>query len=261
MADTFSAFQTLKDAGFDDKASAAIVRQIALALPETAHCDRETIADGLCDDQEFSVAQAEILADILSHCYWGMRFCQKGMRFRQKFNPKALKTALVRAKMPNLRAEAVLGAVDPFIRTARNNEVLKPVQFAPGGGQVFMCDFSFLRKPEMQKQRRAIILSPKSMNQSGRCTVVPVSMTPPRNEALHHRFEPAAYDFFHKENPVWAVCDHIYTFSWDRLWFLTVSGKPQTRKLEQDDYLAVQKKVAAALQFGFLQSAPSGDKK
>lgn len=77
VADTFSAFQTLKDAGFDDKASAAIVRQIALALPETAHCDRETIADGLCDDQEFSVAQAEILADILSHCYWGMRFRQK----------------------------------------------------------------------------------------------------------------------------------------------------------------------------------------
>jgi uncharacterized protein YifN (PemK superfamily) len=112
-----------------------------------------------------------------------------------------------------------------------------------------MCDFRFLRKPEMQKERRAIVISPRSMNRQ-RCVVVQVSMLRPEGlvPAHYHEFAPGTYRFFHRSNPVWALCDHLYTVSLERLWFVNDErNRRLNAELRTADLQAVQEKVQVGL--------------
>ena len=246
MSHTYLVFESLLAAGFGQQQSAAIAHQLGIAFAGNREYARDDIADALFGSG-FTEAQAEKLADLIGHCYWSQRF-------NANYNPTRLKTELVREGIPNADAEALLGALDMFVVTPRNNDVRKAVKHGPGGGQVFMCDFRFLRKPEMQKERRAVVLSPKSVNDHHRCVVVPVSMTPPADQAIHHCFTPGSYPFFHRTNPVWAICDHLYTVSLERLWYVTMNRKPVTTKLTAEDFNEVRSKVAKALQLESLSS-------
>ena len=212
-------YKSLKVAGLTDIEAMCIAEEVERARSEPAVYDREKIIDRLCDGG-FAEDLSESLCAVLRNCYLAQRFSAH-------FKPTPLKTNLVRSKMTAATADALLAAIDSCVVSPRTFERRQPVIHQPSPGRVVMCDFTFLRKPEMQKERRAIVVSARSSNATGRCTVVPVSklMAAIPNPA-HYRFSPAAYPFFHKSEPVWAICDHIYTVSLERLWMVNISHRP-----------------------------------
>ena len=71
--------------------------------------------------------------------------------------------------------------------------------------------------------------------------VVPVSKDSSNDgHALHHRFEPGSYPFFHAHDPVWAVCDHVYTVSLDRLWQINLHRRPVLPPISSADLGAIK---------------------
>ncbi len=56
-----------------------------------------------------------------------------------------------------------------------------PIPFYPRAGQMFMCDFTDFREPEMTKVRPVIVISPKLPYRSEIVTIVPISLTAPRH--------------------------------------------------------------------------------
>ena len=100
----------------------------------------------------------------------------------------------------------------------------------------------------MQKQRRAIVISPRGKTDYGRCTVVPVSKKPSIDGgAFYFEFPPGRYPFFHGEDPVWAVCDHVYVVSIARLWQVNVARKPTLPAITDDELRSIRVLVGTAL--------------
>ncbi|MET4846100.1 type II toxin-antitoxin system PemK/MazF family toxin [Bradyrhizobium japonicum] len=208
-------YKALKTAGLSDAESMCVAEEIERARQDPAIYDRESIIDRLCDGG-FTEEKSETICAALRNCYFAQRF-------RTHFQPVKLKTDLVRAKISAPLAEALLGAIDPCVVSLRTAERRQPVIHQLPPGRVVMCDFSFLRKPEMQKERRAIVVSARSSNATGRCAVVPVSkLRAAIPNPAHYEFTPGTYRFFHSTEPVWAICDHIYTVSLERLWMVNV---------------------------------------
>jgi hypothetical protein len=62
---------------------------------------------------------------------------------------------------------------------------IMPITFVPERGRILICDYDLARiAPEMDKERRVVVVSPRSYNQrhgasAGRCIVVPFSATNP----------------------------------------------------------------------------------
>ena len=125
---------------------------------------------------------------------------------------------------------------------------IAPLTTYPPAGMVIMCDFHGLIAPEMVKERRVIVISPKDYNRRGRATVVPVSMSEPRTILdHHHKFDPGAYAFFHPTNPVWAICDMVYSLSFSRMSLVYFDGQPQKAMISYDDLIAIRRLVAVTL--------------
>lgn len=65
------------------------------------------------------------------------------------------------------------------------------IKFAPDSGQILMCDFTtgFMVRPEMQKIRHCISVSPKQ--HTGTCLIVPLSLDPPKHIMPWHYLVPS----------------------------------------------------------------------
>jgi uncharacterized protein YifN (PemK superfamily) len=193
----------------------------------------EQIVDDLCENG-VREEMAEALRDAMQNCFFSERF-------KIHFARGARKASLVRAGMTARQAEVFLAALEPSVVTPHYAEIRRPIKHVPGPGHVVMCNFNYLIQPEMQKERRAIVVSSRSSASVGRCTVVPVSMSAPHNPNPHyHEFRPGAYPFFHSDHPVWAVCDHVYTVSIARLWMVNVNRRPQLPQISEADLRAIR---------------------
>lgn len=96
------------------------------------------------------------------------------------------------------------------------------IMFAPKRGAILMCDFDMATvPPEMRKRRRVVVVSPRSYNRphrsaAGKCIVVPLSATEPRElRASHVSFPVGAYASFTVS--VWAICEMVAHVSHARL--------------------------------------------
>lgn len=248
MPHSIRVFRCLKGAGFSDDQALAVASVIENARADTPFFDREAVIDDLFD-AGFSEVQAEAVAAAVRNCF-------STQRFATWFDTTALKTALVRAKFGPSdaasyapTAEAFLAAIEPCVVTPRTAEPLVRIEHPPTAGRVVMCDFRFLKKPEMQKERRAIVVSQRSQHSPGRCAVVPVSKTESRDpHPHHHEFQAGKYPFFHRTEPVWAVCDHIYTVGLHRLWLVNIGRIPQpAASISAEDLAAIRKLLGTVL--------------
>jgi len=244
MPYALSLFQSLTKSG----ANPAHAMAIAEVLQSTRDASQGIFDPDACTDKlalsGCTEAMAAAYTDALRHCFLSERF-------RIVFHETQLKTALVRAKVPAALAEVFLKSIKTCIVTSESGHPLVPIRHNPGPGKVVMCDFRYLRKPEMQKQRRAIIVSSRGATEVGRCTVVPVSMLEAATPSPHHfRFPPGNYPFFHSDNPVWAVCDHVYTVALSRLWQIVVRQRPVIPSISHDDLAAVRELVGTYLGVG-----------
>jgi PemK-like, MazF-like toxin of type II toxin-antitoxin system len=182
-------YKSLKAAGLADTQAMCVAEEIELARADLAVYDREGIIDRLCDNG-FREELSESICSVLRNCYVAQRFLTN-------FKPILLKTNLVRSKMAATTAEAFLSALAPCVVSSLTSERRQPVIHQPSPGRVVMCDFKFLRKPEMQKERRAIVVSARSSNATGRCAVVPVSkLRAAIPNAAHYEFSSGTYPFF-----------------------------------------------------------------
>lgn len=241
MPHAIRVFRHLRDFGLSEDKALVVAGIVEKARKPGSLFQREKITDALFD-AGIPEALSEAFCDVLRNCF-------DSERFGDHFARTALKTSLVRGKLKADQADAFLDAIEPCIVTLNTPEVRLPIHFNPGPGRVVMCDFRHLKVPEMQKERRAIITSPRQTNDPGRCTVVPVSKTPPRQHGDQHffRFEPGAYACFHKSDPVWALCDHLYTVSLSRLWKININRAPQVPAISGADLAAVRALVGTSL--------------
>lgn len=92
------------------------------------------------------------------------------------------------------------------------------LNFFPKAGQIFICDYSGFKQPEMIKNRPVIVLSPKLPYRSELAAVVPISLTPPRHNLpfvykLSKNYHPNEDDGL----PCWAKGDLIINIGTYRL--------------------------------------------
>jgi uncharacterized protein YifN (PemK superfamily) len=227
-------FRCIKRLGFSDEQAMAVGAIVELSRHSGAEFRVEQVLDQLCDG-----GFAEDAAD--AFCY-ALRNCFASEKVAIWFNRSGLKMRLVRAGVQAPYADAFLDELAPCVVTRRTAEVRRPVAHVPAPGKVVMCDFTFLTRPEMQKERRAIVVSSRSAHMAGRCLVVPVSKSPPRAEnAPYHEFPAGSYPFFHPDEPVWAVCDHVYTVSLARLWWINVRHRPVLPSLSAEDLAGIRR--------------------
>jgi len=231
MPHALRVYKSLKSFNLPDAHAMAVASVVEEAKSNPAVYDREAIVDRLCD-AGLSEPLAESFRDALRNCF-------ASQRFSTHFNVAGLKVNLVRAGLSAADADSFLASISPCVTTPRHAEIRQSVRHQPAPGRVVMCDFTFLMKPEMQKERRAIVVSARSPNATGRCAVVPVSKLPAATPHPHHyQFDGGSYPFFHKSAPVWAVCDHIYTVSLERLWMVNVNHRPMSDAAVTPQHLA-----------------------
>lgn len=242
MPHAFRMYKFLKGEFFSEDQAFAIGDVLESARRLGARYERERVIDRLFDGGLEELA-AEALCNTLRHC-----FSSEKSIF---FDRVKLKTELVRAGIKAPKAEAFLDALDECVVTSRRQEVRRPIMYAPGPGKVVMCDFRFLSKPEMQKERRAVVISARSTEAVGRCIVVPVSMSPPRREnPAYDQFPLGKYACFHRSEPVWAVCDHVYTLSLNRLWHININHRPTLPSICPEDLTKIRGLVGTILGCG-----------
>lgn len=236
----FRLFKTMKSLGFSEDQALAVGGLMEISKNPDVRFRHEDALDRLCDGG-FQEATAEAVANAIRHCFLSEKVAAQ-------YDRTKLKTGLVRGAIPAMQAELLLNAMENSVVTRRTAEVRRPVSHPPSPGRVVMCDFTYLVKPEMQKERRAIVVSSRSPGMVGRCTVVPVSKSPPRETNLHHfRFEPGLYPFFHQTDPVWAVCDHVYTVSLVRLWQVNVRRRPELPSISGAELAGIRTLVGTVL--------------
>ncbi|QBJ80539.1 type II toxin-antitoxin system PemK/MazF family toxin [Aquitalea sp. USM4] len=91
----------------------------------------------------------------------------------------------------------------------------------PGTGTIVICDFDFLKAPEMVKRRPAIVVSPRLRQRDNLCLIVPCSTTEPRRIMPYHYLlrmdDPLPHPYDSGEH--WVKCDMLYTVATSRLNF------------------------------------------
>jgi mRNA interferase MazF len=125
-----------------------------------------------------------------------------------------------------------------------------PITFTPDLGQVLMCDFSspaFIR-PEMEKIRHCIVISPRYRRHTGTCVVVPVSTSKPdRIEPYHYQIPNGVYRCFHDEQELWVKGDMLTHASFARLDRPYQDGRRARVVLNLGHLQGTQKAVLAAI--------------
>lgn len=124
-----------------------------------------------------------------------------------------------------------------------------PIGFHPRAGQFLVADFSDLSPPEICKVRPVIVISPRLPFRSGLVAVIPVSLTPPRQEVdyvfrLSRNYHPASED----DLPCWAKADLVMNIALRRLdGFKIGRRKWATPSISSEDLAGVRRAVAAGL--------------
>jgi uncharacterized protein YifN (PemK superfamily) len=114
------------------------------------------------------------------------------------------------------------------------------IPFVPIRGHILICDLSFgLIAPELGKERRVVVVSPRSYNhrhgvQPGRCVVVPFS------ETLNEEPQPAhvpfdATNYKSLTHATWALCDCVRSVSHARLNRVRGGGENLNEIMSQAD--------------------------
>lgn len=117
-----------------------------------------------------------------------------------------------------------------------------PISFFPRAGQILVCNYSDFKKPEINKIRPVIVVSPRLPHRSQIVTVVPISTTAPEHDLpfvvrLSKNYHPQEKD----ELPCWAKCDMIMNIARDRLdGFKIGRRKWETPEASAEDLTAVQ---------------------
>jgi mRNA interferase MazF len=90
--------------------------------------------------------------------------------------------------------------------------------FFPRAGQIYICDFSGFKQPEMIKPRPVIIVSPRLPYRSEIAAIVPISLTAPKHNLpfcyrLSRNYHPESPD----DLPCWAKADMLLNVGTYRL--------------------------------------------
>ena len=116
-----------------------------------------------------------------------------------------------------------------------------------------MCDYAIKRvHPEMDKVRRAVVVSPRSYNNRhgvgpGRCIVVPFSATDPEaniSPADVH-FDVGLYRSLTMET--WAICTAVMSVSHARLDRVSYAGAYISESLSDKDLLRIEEGLRHAV--------------
>src|ERR1035437_920199 len=134
------------------------------------------------------------------------------------------------------------------------------IKFIPKPGQVLMCDFAsngFIR-PEMQKVRHCVVVSPRYRRHTGCCIIVPFSTVVPDPVEPHHYKIPAdKYSFFRPGEDTWAKADMTSHFSFDRLDRVLDHGRYASPSLQPEDFQGIQEAVIYALGMAHILNFPT----
>ena len=117
-----------------------------------------------------------------------------------------------------------------------------PITFVPKRAQLLMCDFEsegFVR-PEMEKVRHCVVISPRYRRQYGTCLIVPFSTQPPRVVCPYHFVIPAnKYRFFKPHTEIWAKANMLTHVGFSRLDRVIEDGAYCERSLDSADFKGV----------------------
>ncbi|WP_111564368.1 type II toxin-antitoxin system PemK/MazF family toxin [Rhizobium sp.] len=115
----------------------------------------------------------------------------------------------------------------------RRERWIVALNFHPRVGAVVICDYrTGFKEPEMIKERLAVVISPRLPNRSDLCTVVPLSMSPPKRDIKYQcRIElpmeaPKPYEGKFK----WAKADMLATVGIRRLTLPYTERDPVSNK-------------------------------
>lgn len=128
------------------------------------------------------------------------------------------------------------------------------LSFFPRAGQIFVCDFTSFKEPEMTKKRPVIVISPKLPYRSHIVTVVPISTTAPNHDLpfvvkLTKNYHPTD----NAKPDTWAKCDMVTNLSLERLNAFRVGKRRYTYPtLIPEDLKAVRDGVIHGLGLGYL---------
>jgi uncharacterized protein YifN (PemK superfamily) len=129
-----------------------------------------------------------------------------------------------------------------------------PITFVPERGRILVCNYDMARvPPEIDKTRRAVVMSPRSYNERhgmgpGRCVVVPFSATrpvkPTRSDVI---FGVGVYETLTQET--WAICSAVMSVSHSRLDRVAVASGFSQEFLSEEDLERLEVGLRYALGF------------
>lgn len=144
------------------------------------------------------------------------------------------------------------GVRRPYLWDKLTREMVMPIPFVPIRGHILICDLRFGQiSPELGKQRRVVVMSPRSYNRrhghnAGRCVVVPFSATDPVEMApAYVRFEKDVYRSLNEVT--WAVCESVRSVSHTRLDRVSIGGVNLNEILSGDDLARIEVGLRHAL--------------
>lgn len=125
-----------------------------------------------------------------------------------------------------------------------------PITFVPNPGDILMCDFEsegFVR-PEMEKVRHCVVISPRLRRQWGTCLIVPFSTQPPYPiYPYHYVIEANKYGFFKRDTEIWAKANMLTHVGFSRLDRVIDGGIYCRRYLDDVDFKGVMVAVLHAV--------------
>jgi uncharacterized protein YifN (PemK superfamily) len=123
------------------------------------------------------------------------------------------------------------------------------LNFFPRAGQVYVCDFSGFKEPEMIKPRPVIVVSPKLPHRSEIVAIVPISLTAPiHNLPFCYRLSKNYHPDEPDDLPCWAKADMLMNIGLYRLSAFKVGVRKYAYPtLTADDLAAVRHAVLCGL--------------
>lgn len=241
--DTFDLFQAITRAGLPHALAAAFVKSVADIRLRNVPAVHDRIADELFDTLPSGMTGADLLTSSLANLALTCSSTSPALTGR---DVDVCRRATSAAGYPDGVTQAIILGMSPFVPPRHNGMIRERVRYPLDAGSIVMCDFTHLQPPEMVKERRAIVVSPRSRG-GGTMVVIPVTKTETLSPDAH-RFEPGSNPAFSQSEPVWALCEHTYTVRLERLTFVNVSRRPlRNARLSEADRLKVMRKLGTAL--------------
>ena len=130
---------------------------------------------------------------------------------------------------------------------------IMPINFVPERGRILMCNYRMARvDPEMDKERRVVVVSPRSYNERhgrdyGRSIVVPFSVTDPgrRLKPADVYFPAGRYNSLTRDT--WAICGAVMCLSHARLDRVAAQGLYLQEILTPEDMVRIESGLRHAM--------------